>query len=480
MKKFDMDEQNIYDIFSQIDVDSSDIVEQVKDRLHTEPLQITRKSSKGWTRPIAIAAMLSVALVVTATAAALGNFDWLMEKINPSFGNIVEPVGIHSEDQGIRMEVIGAQKYDNRAIVYLSIQDITGQNRLTEKTEFRDGLSVKTNIWKQGTNSGKDDTIELSSISWRQKMLYFDEDTNTIYYEFNIAADPNTSLADPLELGSFLIYFNERNYKDEPISISLMEIEVGETTSIEKSQIWGGSDIPEDRSLLTKVLTPGYYDDMPHGEKDQWISNIGIVDGKLHIQTGKIFNKEFGSNDATLFLKDSQGNLISYDYTLVFLGDEDNHLIDIEKKDYSDAAYKYEEFVFSIEPKDLKEYTLCYTGSVYSGVEGRWNVVANLEDSSENMHIWEEDIFIGDNLFEHITLSPLGVQVIGTYEGEKCMVMDMSLDVETLDGVISLENGGGSVNSEEHIFNTSWDTNEPLDITKVKAILVDGLRIPVR
>ncbi len=479
MRKFDTDEQNIYDMFSKISVDSSNLAEQVKNRLETEQPCTTTKGFRRWRRSVSVAMVLSVVLVATAAAAALGNFDWFMEKFNPSFGNIVEPVQSYSEDQGIRMEIIGAKKYDNRAIVYLSLQDITGQNRLTERTEFRDGLSVKTNTVKQDSNS-KGDT-EIFGISWGRKMIYFDEETNTIYYELNITVDSGASLADPLELGSFLVYFDSISYDDEPISISLMDIGEGETIPIEENHILAGSALVDEEGLFERVLTPGYYGDMPHGEKDQWISNIGIIDGKLHVQIGKIFNQEFGSDDGNISLRDAQGNFISYDENIVFLSDEDNNLIDMEKENFEDMEYRYEEFVFSVDPEELKEYILSYSGSVSSGVEGRWDVAANLEDDNKNMRIWEDDIIVGNHHIEHIMLSPLGVQAMGSYTGDvKNMAYeDILLEIETVDGTISLQ-GGIKSYSPNHSFDSVWNTKTPIDVTKVKALIIDGTRVPVK
>ncbi|WHY17038.1 hypothetical protein QNH28_16070 [Paenibacillus sp. G2S3] len=479
MGKFNMDEKHIHEMFSQITVDSSKLAEQVKSRLYEGSADMPARHRKRWTRSTIAAIAISFVLVTSATASSFGSFDWFIKRFNPDFGNIVEPVGVYSEDEGIRMEVIGAQKYDNRAIIYLSLQDRTGQNRLTEQTDFRDGFNVKMHSpTKEGAKSG--DEVLSASMSWKQKMLNFNKDTNTIYYEFNITADPDTPLTDPLELGSFLIYFNEKAYKDEPISVSLTGIEDVETIAIEKAQIWGGSNLPSDLSSLTEALMPGDYASMPHGEKDQWVSNVGIIDGKLHVQIGKIFNKEFGPSDAMLSLKDPDGNLISNDYSLVFLSDKKNNLLDLENNDYDDAKYKYEEFIFPVSSENLSKYTLYYTGSVYSGVEGNWKVAANSSESTANLRTWKNDISVEGHLFEYITLSPLGLQVIGTYKGENFMVSDMLLEIETVDGIIPLEGGGGSQNPDKHTFNSSWDTKAPLDITKVKAIIINGTRIAVK
>jgi hypothetical protein len=477
MSKFDSNEQKIYDTISQISVDSSKLVRQVKSRLHLEVPNVNSPHWSCWTKSAVAAIAMSVVLVVTA-AAVLGGFDWFIEKFNPPFSEIVEPVEVYSEDQGIRMEVIGARKYDNMAIVYLSLQDISGQNRLTEHTEFKYGFNVKVNPNVIET-TGQTEETTYSIFSYNQEMLYFDEDTNTVYYEFNITADPNSPLADPLEISSFLIYFDKKAYKDELIPVSLAEIDKAETAPITQEHIWGGTNIGDNRSLFTEALTPGYYTDMPHGEEDQWVSNIGIVDGKLHVQIGKIFNEEFGSSDVTLSLIDSEGELIDCEYELMLLADENNNLLNLEDNDYAEVIYKYEESVFSVSAEELSKYTLCFTGWVSSGVEGNWKVAANLSDSNQNTLIWDNDISVEGHLFKHISLNPLGMQAIGTYEGEECLVSEMSIAIETFDDIILLEYGGGSQNPEKQSFSSSWKTKNPVDVSKVAVIIINDVRIPV-
>lgn len=448
------------------------IMDRKDDKMKNNIKEITNKPNKNykwWRRPMVGGIAMSLLLVVTATAAVFGNFDWFMNKFNPEFKSIVKPVEIYSEDQGIRMEVIGAQKYGNKAIVYLSLQDITGQNRLTEKTGFRDGFSAKMNS-----------KAELSGMSWRQKVIHFNEDTNTIYYEFNITADADSPLADPLELGSFLISFDERKYEYEPINLDLGKIKDIETIPINENNIWGGSNLPDNLNLFKNAMMPGDYATMPHGEKDQWISNIGIIDGKLHVQVGRIFNKEFGSIDAMLSLKDEKGNIIPFDYSLVLLNDEKNRLIDLRKNDYSDAVNKYEEYVFSVDADELSKYTICYTGGVYSGVEGSWKVAAKLSSSNQDIRTWKNDISVEGHLFEYITVSPLGIETIGKYEGDEYTASEMLVEIETEGGMVSLEGGGGSQDIDKHTFSSSWDTTEPLDVTKVTAIVVNGIRIPIK
>lgn len=476
MHTFDRDEQNIHDALSRITVDASGLAPQVKNRLNEEiPCTVLWRAR----RSLAVAVAISAILLITVAAAALGSFDWFIEKINPSFREIVEPVEVYCEDQGIRMEVIGAQKYGNMAVVYLSLQDISGQNRLTEQTDFRDGFSIKMNPETQETSGQPVETV-ASSITWRKKLLYLDEERNTAYYEFNIEADSDSPLSDPLELGSFLIYFDEVKYEYEPISLSLSGIGETEAISVREDHVWGGTNVPDDLSVLAAALTPGYYAPMPHGKEDQWISNIGILDGKLHVQIGGYWNKEFGSSDATLFLMSPDGELIEWDYELRFLGDANHRLFDLEENGYKDAVYKYDEAVFTVDTEEMSDYILCFTGLVHSGVEGRWRVVANLSDTTQQMRIWTNHIVVEDYLFEHMTLSPLGLQVVGTYKGEECMAGGMALAIETVDGVIMLEGGGGSYNSQKQTFNWHWNTENPLDVATATAVIINGTRIPVK
>lgn len=96
--------------------------------------------------------------------------------------------------------------------------------------------------------------------------------------------------------------------------------------------------------------------------------------------------------------------------------------------------YKYNEYVFSVSKENLNKYTLYYAGSVSTGAEGSWKVVTNLSDSKEDIRTFTNDISVGGHLFEYITLSPLGLQVRGSYEGDACMASSMKLELETADG----------------------------------------------
>ena len=90
-----------------------------------------RKRPKRLRRTLLIAVAVAALLSVTAIAAALGGFDWLRETINPPFIDAVEPVEQSVTDQGIRFNIIAAQKFDDTALVYFSLTDTEGLDRVT-------------------------------------------------------------------------------------------------------------------------------------------------------------------------------------------------------------------------------------------------------------------------------------------------------------------------------------------------------------
>jgi len=468
---YDHEEQAIHDAFSQITVDASGLTAKVKNRLNKK----TRPSApRQICRSVTVAAVMSMVLIVTVAAAALGGFDGFIEKFNPTYGDIVEPVEISCEDQGIRMEVIGAQKYDNMVVIYYSLQDISGENRLTETTNFHNGLNLKINM-KEATTDGPE---VGASYSYKNDVLYFDKETNTIYYELVI--DVSTGdIFEPLTIGSAAVYFDTASYENEPSDVSLVNVENPDTVAIEGESIssMSGSNLSDElENSIKKALEFGCYADAPYGGDDMWISNIGIVDGKLHVQIGRVFNQEFGSNIPALSLMSVDGGSIGYDYSYTMICDKKNQSINLHEDDFNNAVYFYTEYVFSVDENSLQDYTLCFTGNVYSGIVGNWKVSAYLSDTSSQIFVWT-DVAVNDISFEHIRLSPLGLQAKGV-RWDTFNLDEVTVSVETAEGIVTL-NASEGYNHQTGSYSLNCPADEPIDIASVTAIIVNGIRIPI-
>jgi len=158
---------------------------EVKNRILAEVMQEKTSGQMLRTKRVfPLIAAIVVILIASATAfAAFGGIDWFIERFNPPFAEVLDSVMAYSEEQGVRMTVIGAQRFDNMAIVYLSVQDVSGENRLTENLQFPNGFLVSA-----------DETDDEYLVMFQQ--LHFDNSTNTAYMKLQIIAD--VVIADPL------------------------------------------------------------------------------------------------------------------------------------------------------------------------------------------------------------------------------------------------------------------------------------------
>jgi len=470
MNHFDKEERQIYEAVSQIEVNHTDLAERVMQKAHSAPKM---RVLPGRKRASLLAVALVLLLVSTAAlAVGMGGFDWFMERFEPRFAEIVEPIEVYAEDQGIRMTVIGAQQFENMAIVYLSVQDISGENRLVGEMSFLDGF----HLW------GVDEY--RPGMSWTQRMLYFDRETSTVYFEFQIIAD--ISLTEWLEIGASRIFFDASWFWDEPVDLPLTNLSEMETISIEQEYMFIGlGDVPE--SL--QVLIPGNIAPMPHGDPLQWISNIGIVDGQLRVQYGGcsvVRNRGLGPGDASFTLISPSGEVIQPVLGVSFFIDEDSVLSSVLTHwDDQNPAYRFEEYGFDVDLDRLPYYTLAYSGQAAFGIAGDWRVRVDTNDTSNQVLALTSDLSIDGFLFEFITLSPLGLQVRGSSLGSMddppgLLTRYLETYLETQEDIIRVDGGSGSYISWDQSFRYSWLFCEPIDINLVTAIVIDGHRIPVR
>lgn len=91
---------------------------------------------------LAAAAVLCVLLTVPALAfAGVAPAYEVLYAISPAIAQTLKPVQLSCEDNGIRMEVISAAVQGNRADIYISIQDLTG-DRIDETVDLFDSYQI--------------------------------------------------------------------------------------------------------------------------------------------------------------------------------------------------------------------------------------------------------------------------------------------------------------------------------------------------
>jgi hypothetical protein len=174
--------------------------EKVRSNCHRQAASYEPRNTVGLKRFVPMAAALVMLFAISTTVfAAVGGFDWFVQRFNPRFADIVEPVMVYSEGEGIRMTVIGAQRFEGMAIVYLSVTELTDANRLSADMDWWPGLHLFY-------------IEEMGSGSMSQDLLYFDVASNTAYLEIRFAT--NEEIPNPLTLVVDALVF----YPAEPIT----------------------------------------------------------------------------------------------------------------------------------------------------------------------------------------------------------------------------------------------------------------------
>jgi len=459
-----------HEIIDHIVRDEMPDMEKVRVNCHRQAATLSARRAVRAKRLIPVALSIFILFAVSTTVfAALGGFDWFMQRFNPTFAEVVEPVMAYSEEQGIRMTVIGVAQFENMAVVYLSLQDITGANRLTASLDFRDGFGINM----------EESDADVRGFSTRRNLLYFDEATNTAYLEIQISAD--TAISDPLSLGTSLIAFEVVDFEYIPINISLAELGVVETMPIIPrehiagiSSAWGLDGIVEPN----EVLLPGRFADMPTNAETHWISNIGVIDGQLRVQLMRTM-EEFGAGGGFLGLISPTGEPIYATFATHLWADQSFAPVNLSQYVETHGwrtPYHIDEFVFDVDIDSLANYNLVFTGSVTRGVEGNWRVVAYTADTANQVIAITNDVWTQGNLYEFITLTPIGLQAMGSFTAYREPTPDV-IYIETAGGLVELRGAGGSFGSGR--FNVSWQADSPLDTSAVTAIIINELRIEI-
>ena len=166
------------------DIDTTRIKDIFYSKLQEEK---TMKKKRSRVYAASIVAMLFFAALSFTVYAATGGLEIFLTRFNPNFGEFaiapLEPA--YAIDQDIRIEVVGAQQIGSAVLMYITMQDISGENRLS-RYNFPD-----IEFYIDG---------HVMSGSSRTQMLNFDESTNTAYFERLMVGAVDILRIDKLEL----------------------------------------------------------------------------------------------------------------------------------------------------------------------------------------------------------------------------------------------------------------------------------------
>lgn len=318
----------------------------------------TGKVKSFFVKPAVISASLLV-LILTVTPVLAANIPFIYEFIyfvSPSAAQFFMPLQKSCVNNGIRMEVVSAYIHDNKAEIYISMQDLTGEKRVDKTIDLYDSYSINRPF-------GSSAFCEL---------VDYDDATGKATFYINITEWGDRKIDGEKITFSVREFISNRHVYDKiPVGVDLSEIDEAPYT---KSVSPGGGGGPKykkyspDNKSKVKVLVPSEPLEFPVEEVN--LTGIGYIDSMLHIQASIENPADFGY----FFLKDRNGKEVQCAYSLSFREEmEDGNTV------------RYLEFVFDVPESEIDGYSL-YGTFVTGGTvtRGNWRITFPLEPVKHN------------------------------------------------------------------------------------------------
>jgi hypothetical protein len=249
-------------------------------------------------------------------------------------------------------------------------------------------------------------------------------------------------------------------------------------------------------NYINEVLAPGAeFHYLPHGRSDQWLSGIGIIDGRLHIQVTT--DRSNPPSQGSPAVNARRGGELVPSVDMFFYSTAEGEIYrlwrDYEARDmyeWWNAHYEYREYVFEIDLSAPENYSFYFTTTVMDRVAGSWNITATL-DSESHVRIYRHEFTLPSRLdggtchyFDTITVSPIGLRVSGrTTDPSRSGFYSFSLALETTGGEIDLGNSGAWVRyggdelESGHFVELLGRADVLIDVASVTAVIINGYRI---
>lgn len=418
-------------------------------------------------RVLAVAASFAAVMVLSVgTLAAAPELRESLKGLSEDTIAILQPVNQVSEDQGIRMEVLGAVNDGGVAVAFLSLQDTTGQGRVSDTVRLMDcqisddlGIAIanvvsydettETAILRLEGMGGDADAGEKITVSARSllsgEQQVSDESTGYTVSEL-IASGPAAEYAPPEE---GLIMGSMAGVDDpENAEITLEEID----------QLKDSGKVP--------VLEPWAEGLKIDGVDWATVAAAAKIGNQLHIQynTDSVLG---GVNSLSFRLKDSSGQILDLPMLELNIGPR----TELSRELYYTETNEY--VLFLPEGQDVSDMEVVYSVTTYDSLtQGNWSTTFRLEQVKERLQSRQE-LDLGGWTVESVTVSPVAVTVRGSGDlwdlgGEMPEVRVWLQDGTQVDA----SSAGTSIDGEDVTLNSMF--NEILDLSQVKTVTLNG------
>jgi hypothetical protein len=444
--KYDSNEIIIKNALNTIQTPEYDIISEVEKEIEKQ------KSPRGFKRviPITLIVCLCFMLSVGVMAATIPSFNDLLSVISPDIALMLQPIEVSCEDNGIRMEVVGAMNDDEMGVIYITMKDLVG-NRIDETLDIYDYNLTGTHI----------STCE---------MVHYDEATKTatLRMQSNGGKKLNGKKVS-FQVESFLIDKLTFDEVETDINLSdIRKIEDSQTIPLDiNNNISGGSgelfNELESQGIIG-ILKPDQMKITLPQIDFMYISNIGFIDGRLHIQTKWVGD---GIDDHGYFyFVDALGNKIDKDPSSI--------RFEIDESGNTKWGRDYEEYIFDVDDINLSELKLMgYFVSNGDYVTGNWKTKFKMQSVSEEK---EEDCNIKFDTFHanNIKVSPLGITLVGSGKIKESTRIPISVNM--IDGSVQTFELGMCY-SDSGETTLKYISYSPLDVSKVESVNIGGTSV---
>lgn len=418
-------------------------------------------------RVLAVAASFAAVMVLSVgTLAAAPELRESLKGLSEDTIAILQPVNQVSEDQGIRMEVLGAVNDGGVAVAFLSLQDTTGQGRVSDTVRLMDcqisddlGIAIanvvsydettETAILRLEGMGGDADAGEKITVSARSllsgEQQVSDESTGYTVSEL-IASGPAAEYAPPEE---GLIMGSMAGVDDpENAEITLEEID----------QLKDSGKVP--------VLEPWTEGLKIDGVDWATVAAAAKIGNQLHIQynTDSVLG---GVNSLSFRLKDSSGQILDLPMLELNIGPR----TELSRELYYTETNEY--VLFLPEGQDVSDMEVVYSGTTYDSLtQGNWSTTFRLEQVKERLQSRQE-LDLGGWTVESVTVSPVAVTVRGSGDLWDLGGEMPEVRVWLQDGTqVEASSAGTSIDGEDVTLNSMF--NEILDLSQVKTVTLNG------
>jgi hypothetical protein len=311
----------------------------------------TRKRFSAKKMVLLVAAIvICFALAVPALAAVDIQAAYeILYGVSPKIAQELKPVRMSCEDDGIRMEVISANIKGDKAEIYISMQDMTG-DRIDETIDLFDSYSINR---------------PFSSSATCERISY-DEETRTATFLISITQWGQKKIdGEKITFSVDKFLSNKQEYQDEIPQIDLSKANISVQTQTDvKIRGWSFVDASGQKPeyIQQQLLLPEKHFSPADGVT---ITGVGFIDQRLHIQ---VYYDNILETDNHGYVR-----LLNAD------GDEINSEANISFWD-SEQKGSYEEYIFDVSPNEISDYRLYgYFWTSNSLVRGGWQVTFPLE-----------------------------------------------------------------------------------------------------